>query len=99
MRPLFLLDPPELVEVLAEVPDGPPHRFRWRRRQHRIALAEGPERIAPEWWRSRSGRLDSGHTRDYWRVEDEGGRRFWLFRAGFYGAAAPPRWYMHGLFA
>lgn len=99
MRPLFLLDPPEPVEVLAEVPDGPPHRFRWRRQQHRIALAEGPERLAPEWWRSRSGRLDAGHTRDYWRVEDEGGRRFWLFRAGFYGAEAPPRWYMHGLFA
>ena len=99
MRPLFLLDPPEPVEVLAEVPDGPPHRFRWRREQHRIALAEGPERIAPEWWRSRSGRLDAGHTRDYWRVEDEGGHRFWLFRAGFYGADAPPRWYMHGLFA
>jgi protein ImuB len=85
--------------VLAEVPDGPPHRFRWRRRQHRIALAEGPERIAPEWWRSRSGALESGHTRDYWRVEDGDGRRFWLFRAGFYGADAPPRWYMHGLFA
>ncbi len=99
MRPLFLLDPPEPVEVLAEVPDGPPHRFRWRRQQHRIALAEGPERIVPEWWRSRSGRLDAGHTRDYWRVEDEGGRRFWLFRAGFYGADAPPRWFMHGLFA
>ena len=99
MRPLFLLDPPELVEVLAEVPDGPPHRFRWRRRQHRIALAEGPERIAPEWWRSRSGALDAGQTRDYWRVEDGEGRRFWLFRAGFYGADAPPRWYMHGLFA
>lgn len=99
MRPLFLLDPPELVEVLAEVPEGPPRRFRWRRRQHRIALAEGPERIAPEWWRSRSGALDSGHSRDYWRVEDGEGRRFWLFRAGFYGADAPPRWYMHGLFA
>lgn len=99
MRPLFLLDPPEPVEVLAEVPDGPPHRFRWRRCQHRIALAEGPERIAPEWWRSRSGRLDAGNTRDYWRVEDEAGRRFWLFRAGFYGAGTPPRWYMHGLFA
>ncbi len=100
LRPLFLFDPPELIEVLAEVPDGPPHRFRWRRTQHLVALAEGPERIAPEWWRLRSGELEGGRTRDYWRVEDRDGRRFWLFRAGFYSELGrPPGWYLHGLFA
>lgn len=100
LRPLFLLDPPEPIEVLAEVPDGPPHRFRWRRTQHLVALAEGPERIAPEWWRLRSGGLEGGRTRDYWRVEDRDGRRFWLFRAGFYSELdRPPGWYLHGLFA
>lgn len=100
MRPLFLFDPPEAVEVLAEVPDGPPRRFRWRRRQHRVARAEGPERIAPEWWRLRSGALSGGRARDYWRVEDMDGRRFWLFRAGLYEGGAPaPGWYLHGLFA
>jgi protein ImuB len=100
MRPLFLLDPPEAVEVLAEVPDGPPRRFRWRRTQHRVARAEGPERIAPEWWRRRTGALSGGRARDYWRVEDMDGRRFWLFRAGLYeGGAPPPAWYLHGLFA
>jgi protein ImuB len=100
LRPLFLLDPPEPIEVLAEVPDGPPHRFRWRRTRHLVALAEGPERIAPEWWRLRSGALAGGRTRDYWRVEDRDGRRFWLFRAGLYGEGdRPPGWYLHGLFA
>jgi protein ImuB len=100
LRPLFLFDPPEPVEVLAEVPDGPPHRFRWRRTQHRVALAEGPERIAPDWWRLASGALEGGRVRDYWRVEDMDGRRYWLFRAGLYGeVGAAARWYLHGLFA
>jgi protein ImuB len=100
LRPLFLLEPPEPIEVLAEVPDGPPHRFRWRRTRYLVALAEGPERIAPEWWRLRSGALAGGRTRDYWRVEDRDGRRFWLFRAGFYSELdRPPGWFLHGLFA
>ena len=96
LRPLSLLDPPEPVEALAEVPDGPPRSFRWRRALHRVARAEGPERIAPEWWRMADDMLD----RDYYRVEDMEGRRFWLYREGVFGGeAAPPRWYMHGLFA
>jgi len=107
-RPIFLFDPPEPIEVLAEVPDGPPFRFRWRRTQHRVARAEGPERIAPEWWRLKSGALHGGRTRDYWRVEDMDGRRFWLFRHGLYdelqrtpeaGGIRPPGWFLHGLFA
>jgi protein ImuB len=94
-RPIHLFDPPQPVETLAEVPDGPPVRFRWRRVEHRVAFAEGPERIAPEWWRQ----SDDSLTRDYYRVEDETGRRFWLFREGLYGRdTGPPRWFLHGLF-
>lgn len=95
MRPLRLFDPPQPVDTLAEVPDGPPLRFRWRRVVHDVARSEGPERIAAEWWRH-----EAGATRDYYRVEDRTGRRFWLFRSGLHGAGdAPPRWYLHGLFA
>ncbi len=101
-RPLHLLDPPQLVEVIAEVPDGPPRRFRWRRRMHDIVLHEGPERIASEWWKRRDAHKpgQGGLTRDYFRVEDSAGRRFWLFRHGLYGAEKPnPDWYVHGVFA
>ena len=95
LRPIQLFDPPQPVDTLAEVPDGPPIRFRWRRRVHTIARAEGPERIAAEWWRSGATRL----TRDYYRVEDTEGRRFWIFRAGLYDRDEGPRWFLHGLFA
>ncbi len=95
-RPLQIFSPPQPIETLAEVPDGPPLRFRWRRVLHDIARAEGPERIAPEWWRDGPDEP----TRDYYRVEDAQGRRFWLFRAGLYERASDqPRWYLHGLFA
>jgi protein ImuB len=97
LRPLHLFDPPQRVEVIAEVPDGPPRRFRWRRQMHDVVAHEGPERIASEWWRRRDMR---GLTRDYFRVEDSQGRRFWLFRHGLYGAEkVSPDWYLHGLFA
>lgn len=98
LRPLLLLRPPQRVEVIASVPDGPPRRFRWRKTLHTVLRHEGPERIAPEWWRHPHGQ--SGLTRDYYRVEDSDGRRFWLFCHGLYGAeAAQPAWYIHGLFA
>ncbi len=93
-RPLRLFSRPQPVDTLAEVPDGPPRRFRWRRALHEVRLAEGPERIAPEWWRG-----EGGTTRDYYRVEDRAGRRYWLFREGVYGGPEMPRWYLHGLFA
>jgi protein ImuB len=97
LRPLHLFDPPQRIDVIAQVPDGPPHRFRWRRSLHDVTRYEGPERIAAEWWRRRGG---PGLTRDYYRVEDAAGRRFWVFRHGLYGTeAADPRWYLHGLFA
>lgn len=101
MRPLRLFDPPQPVEVIAAVPDGPPLQFRWRRQLHRIVLHEGPERIAPEWWRRKAGHEpgQGGSTRDYYRVEDSKGRRFWLFRHGLYEEVSQPIWYLHGLFA
>ena len=99
LRPLFLFDPPQPVEVIAEVPDGPPRRFRWQRRLHEVALCEGPERIAPEWWRAPEGHLPGhGLTREYYRIEDAGGRRYWLFRHGLYEELPGPRWYLHGVF-
>lgn len=94
LRPLQMFDPPQPVETLAEVPDGSPLRFRWRRVLHEVALAEGPERIGGEWWRAPDQK-----TRDYYRVEDREGRRFWLFRQGLYGETGEPRWFVHGLFA
>jgi protein ImuB len=96
-RPLTMFTHPQPIDVLAEVPDGPPLRFRWRRVLHEIARAEGPERIAPEWWRA-GNRAPA--TRDYYRIENADGHRFWVFREGFYeDSTARPRWFMHGLFA
>ncbi len=100
-RPLFLFDPPQPIEAIAEVPDGPPHRFRWRREMHDVRLSEGPERIAAEWWRRKAGHEPGkgGLTRDYYRIEDSMGRRYWIFRHGLYDEAQTPRWFIHGLFA
>jgi protein ImuB len=153
-RPPLLLAAPEPLEVIAEVPEGPPIRFTWRRVSRRVIKAEGPERIAPEWWLplmdsgvakgippldgeggeadGRAGWGDSGstapppvafgdslptkgrdhssgvtprfsataRTRDYYRIEDEEGRRYWVFREGLYedGAGMLPAWYLHGVF-
>lgn len=96
-RPQRLLDPAEEVRVLYAVPEGPPAQFLWRRRTHRVARYEGPERIAPEWWQDRPGT----RLRDYFRVEDEAGHRFWLYREGLAGdgRGGAPRWFLHGIFA
>jgi protein ImuB len=100
IRPLHLFDPPQPIEVMAVVPDGPPHRFRWRRKFHEVKRFEGPERIASEWWKRKDGVVDkAGLTRDYYRVEDARGRRFWVFRHGLYEEKPHPQWYLHGLFA
>ncbi|WP_250890670.1 Y-family DNA polymerase [Sphingobium nicotianae] len=101
LRPVSLLDPPERIEVMAQIPDGPPRQFRWRGDIHRILRQEGPERIAPEWWRRPEGHgANPGLTRDYYRVEDDAGRRYWVFRNGLYEReTAAPDWYLHGLFA
>jgi protein ImuB len=98
IRPIRLFDPPELVEAFWLLPDDPPFRFSWRRRRHRVMRADGPERIADEWWQpGASGEVDA--IRDYYRVEDEEGRRFWLYRAGFHGGDRSPRWFVHGVFS
>jgi protein ImuB len=109
-RPLFLFAPPEPIETVAELPDGLPARFIWRRVSRRVSRADGPERIGPEWWRPQKG-LKPDRTRDYYRVEDEAGRRYWLFREGLYGredsepgpegklVSRPPTWWLHGVFA
>jgi protein ImuB len=97
-RPLRLFRHPERVEVVAPAPDDPPRLFRWRGLAHRVRLAEGPERLAPEWWRLPFEAGDGGEVRDYYRVEDEAGARFWLFRAGPYRSDQPARWWLHGLF-
>ncbi len=96
-RPVRLLDPPQPVDAMALLPDHPPIAFTWRRMRHRIRRADGPERIAGEWWK-RDGEMRS--VRDYFRVEDEDGRRFWLFRRGNGSDAdtGDMRWFLHGFF-
>jgi protein ImuB len=96
-RPVRLLDPPQPVDAMALLPDQPPVAFTWRRVRHRVRRADGPERIAGEWWK-RAGEICS--VRDYFRVEDEEGRRFWLFRRGDGEDAATGdlRWFLHGFF-
>jgi protein ImuB len=104
LRPLRLFEKPEPIKVpFATVPDGPPHHFTWRRAHHAVVRVEGPERIAMEWWKHNGQAL----TRDYFRVEDEAGLRFWIYRDGLYGSElvteegkpVPANWFVHGLFA
>ena len=143
-RPVRMFQTPERVQVLAEVPDGPPQRFIWRKVTRTVARADGPERISPEWWlhtapppraaspegasrrwlapkldrradadliekiRTKLEAEDVAQTvknlpraRDYYRIEDTQGRRYWVFRKGLYGDGRGnhPEWYVHGLFA
>lgn len=90
-RPLRLLGRPEPIEVTGEAAaTSPPAAFHWRALTHRIARSQGPERIEAEWWRGRQAR-----ARDYYRIEDREGRRFWLYREL---AGNAPRWFLHGMF-
>jgi protein ImuB len=95
-RPVRLLPRPEPVEVTAPVPDDPPILFRWRGTPWRVRRADGPERLAPEWWRALHLPEPDGDPRDYYRVEATDGRRFWLYRHGLYRGDAPVPWYLHG---
>ncbi|MEO7564858.1 MAG: DNA polymerase Y family protein [Sphingomicrobium sp.] len=99
--PQRLLDQPEVIAVIYSTPEGVPRRFVWRRGVHDIARVEGPERIAPEWWRQAPG----ARLRDYYRVEDDVGRRYWIYREGVIGdgrgrdqQGIAPMWFLHGLF-
>ena len=96
-QPSRLLDAPEGITVIYATPEGLPRRFVWRRRVHDIARAQGPRRVSPEWWRERS----TARLRDYYKVEDTGGQRFWIFREGVVGdgRGGAPEWFVHGLFA
>lgn len=98
-RPVRLLDPPEPASaVIALLPDGAPARFTWRRRTHRVVCADGPERIHGEWWKRSA---EQSAVRDYFRVEDDAGARFWLYRRGdgVDDAAGDLSWFVHGVFA
>jgi protein ImuB len=99
-RPPLLFANPEPLTVLAEIPEGPPARFTWRHVSRRVVKAEGPERIAPEWWRA-LGRIPTlSRPRDYYRIEDEDGHRYWVFREGLYQESdlGHPGWFLHGVF-
>ena len=95
-RPSRLLSPPQPMEALAMLPDHPPAAFIWRRHRHRVRRADGPERITGEWWRHDRER---DAVRDYWRVEDEVGRRFWVYRNGdgVDLATGDLRWFLQGV--
>lgn len=81
--------------MVAEIPEGPPLRFRWRHMLHAIVRSEGPERIAMEWWKQQGPQ----YTRDYYRVQDAQGHRYWLYRNGLMRETAAPTWFLHGVFA
>ncbi len=96
-RPLKLLERPEPIAVLYASPDGFPQRFRWRGTVREVVRVEGPERIAPEWWRERS----TARLRDYYRIEDAAGARYWIYRRGIAGdgRGGVPDWFLQGLYA
>ncbi len=92
VRPLLLLESPASIQVSAPIPDYPPMLFRYGNTVHTIVKADGPERIEQEWW------LQQGQHRDYYRVEDDQGNRYWLFRLGHYNKKND-QWFLHGYFA
>lgn len=97
-KPARLLHRPERLDhVIAELPDHAPRRFTWRGQTHRVICADGPERIYGEWWKRSA---EAEQVRDYFRVEDEAGHRYWLFRRGDgeRSATGDLSWYLHGVF-
>jgi len=94
-RPIRLLAHPHPVDVVALLPDHPPAQFIWQRRTHKIVKATGPERIAPVWWAAPPGTK----SRDYFRVQDDQGACFWLYRDGLPERGEMATWFLHGFFA
>ena len=94
-RPIRLLAHPHRLAVVALLPDHPPAQFVWQKRTHRIVRASGPERIAPQWWQAAAGT----RTRDYFRLQDERGAGFWVYREGLPERGEEPDWFLHGFFA
>jgi len=91
-RPMEMLHKPAAIRVTAPIPDYPPMNFRYRDELHQVAKADGPERIGQEWW------MAEGEHRDYYILEDEKGRRYWVFRSGHYNQEGSA-WFLHGFFA
>ena len=94
-RPIRLLAYPQPVDVIALLPDHPPAQFIWQKRTHKVIHATGPERIAPAWWLAPIG----SRTRDYFRLRDDQGAGFWLYREGLPERNETPAWFLHGFFA
>ena len=94
-RPIRLLAHPQRLAVVALLPDHPPAQFVWQKRTHRIVRASGPERIAPQWWQAVAGT----RTRDYFRLQDDHGAAFWVYREGLPERGEDPDWFLHGFFA
>lgn len=96
-RPARLLARPDLIETMALLPDHPPASFTWQGVRRRVRRADGPERVFGEWWK-RDAELEA--VRDYFRVEDEAGERYWIYRAGDGEdpATGSHRWFLHGIF-
>jgi len=93
-RPVRLLRRPLQLSAVALLPDAPPSLLRLGRASWRVARAEGPERIAPEWWRDRPERP----FRDYYRVELASGARLWVCRSGVAVPGEATTWWLHGRF-
>jgi protein ImuB len=97
-RPVRLFARPEpLHRVIALMPDQPPRRFEWRGTVYKVVAGDGPERVHGEWWRRDA---EIWAVRDYYRVEDDAGGRYWVFRRGdgFEDDTGDLSWWMHGVF-
>ncbi|QWK81512.1 DUF6504 family protein [Ochrobactrum sp. BTU1] len=96
-RPSRLLPRPEPIETMALLPDNPPVWFTWRGVRRRVRHADGPERIRGEWWKRDA---EMATVRDYFRVEDEAGERYWIFRSGDgeRSDSGSQLWFLHGIF-
>jgi protein ImuB len=90
VRPVRLVDPPMPIQVSVVIPGGLPVQFFIGERKHSIVRFEGPERLTAEWWRDHDLRWK---TRDYYRIEDDNGFRFWIF------CDPSNHWFLHGHFA